>query len=55
MLSPLGIQLTQVLLDSSQMPEQHWTSVVQAPAVAIQQVPPQQRWEEQQSTFPLQP
>ena len=37
--SPLGIQVTQVLLDSSQIPEQHWASLVQAPLFAMQQVP----------------
>jgi hypothetical protein len=37
--SPLGIQLTQVPLDSSQIPEQHWMSAVQGPSFAIQQVP----------------
>ena len=37
--SPLGIQLTQVPLDSSQIPEQHWVSLVQEPVVATQQVP----------------
>ena len=37
--SPLGIQVTHVPLDSSQIPEQHWASLVQAPAFAMQQVP----------------
>jgi hypothetical protein len=37
----LGMQLTQVppLADSSQIPEQHWLSLVQEPASAMQQVP----------------
>jgi hypothetical protein len=37
--SPLGMQLTHVPLDSSQIPEQHCASLVQPPSSAIQQVP----------------
>lgn len=38
--SPLGIQLTQVLVVESQIFEQHSPSLVQAPLFAIQQVVP---------------
>ena len=50
--SPLGIQVTQVLLDSSQIPEQHWASLVQAPAFAIQQVPLLHDWALEQQVLP---
>ena len=49
--SPLGIQLTQVPLDSSQIPEQHWASPVQEPLFAMQQVPLLQVCPEEQQVF----
>ena len=50
--SPLGIQLTQVPLDSSQIPEQHWASFVQEPLFAIQQVPLLHAWPLEQQVLP---
>jgi hypothetical protein len=42
--SPFGIQLTHFPVVLSQLFEQHWESLVQAPAFAIQQVPLLQVW-----------
>jgi hypothetical protein len=42
--SPLGIQLTHFPVVLSQLFEQHWESLVQEPAFAIQQVPLLQVW-----------
>ena len=50
--SPLGIQLTQVPLDSSQIPEQHWASLVHDPLFAIQQVPLLHVWALEQQVLP---
>jgi len=52
---PLGIHPTHFPVDSSQIPEQHWASLVQDPVTAIQQVLLLQVWAlEQQMVLLLQ-
>jgi len=52
---PLGKQLTQVMVMGSQILEQHWESLLQAPALATQQAPLLHVWPVEQPGAQLPP